>query len=439
LDLGENLEARYGATLRAELARPGTRALPEDFPTPRLPPVLRETIAAAAALADVSALADFYCERMPRMLVDQLLRADDAARDLLWMPIDGERTPRLRAGLSGTWAGLAVEGLRTPGQRDPLVSRPSVATLASGTLLGSGLPMVGAYPAEREALARELEAGADAHERLDLRLSGNLVHEVCHGPRRECAEAPGPWILLEAAALHLGATAFARHVHPEVAGESIPGVAPFVLLGGALARLFGRHALWSLTGGTGIESAFGVRGGRALAVAGWQEWLRRTEPPFARDASRAVDWIKLADAARGESPLSPLIERAARLDPLVGAGDFPDLLDAAGELAWPDLPWRNEDVAPADLELARNAIRARFQVDVLAGPFQTHPHTPSRLHLDPIACLLTRDRAPGGVGPGEPPRWIVPPPLCRRLARSGAARLSARSGREMLACILEVA
>ncbi len=59
--------------LRAELARPGTRALPDGFPRPRLPPALRETIAAAADLADPSALADFYCERMPRMLVDQLV------------------------------------------------------------------------------------------------------------------------------------------------------------------------------------------------------------------------------------------------------------------------------------------------------------------------------------------------------------------------------
>ena len=439
MDLGGNLEARYDATLRAELARPGTRPLPEGFPSPRLPPPLRETIAAASVLADASAVADFYCERMPRMLVDQLLRGDDAARDLLWRPIDGERTPRLRAGLSGMCAGLAAEGLRAPGQRDPLVSQPSAATLASGTLLGSGLPMVGAYPAEREALARELEAGGEAHERLDLRLSGNLVHEVCHGPKRECAEAPGPWILLEAAALHLGATAFPRHVHPEVAGESIPGVAPFVLMGAALARLFSRRALWSLTGGIGIESVFTVRIGRALAVAGWQEWLRRPEPPFARDAARAVDWIKLADAARGDSPLSALIDRAACLDPLAGARDLPDLLDAAAGLTWAELPWWSEEVAPADLDLARSAIRAMFQVDVLAGTFQTHPHTPSRLYLDAGACLLTRDRAPGGVGPGEPPRWVVPPPLCRRLARSGAGRLSARSGREMLACVLEVA
>jgi len=439
LALGGNLEKRYEATLRAELARPGTRALPEDFPTPRLPPILRETIAAAAGLADVSPLADFYCERMPRMLVDQLLRGDDAGRALLWMPIDGERTPRLRAGLGGVWDALATEGLKPWTPRDPLATRPSAAALASRTLLGSGLPMVGAYPAERAALSRDVEAAGEAHAHLDLRLSGNLVHEVCHGPERECAEPPAPWILLEAAALHLGATAFPRHVHPEVAGESIPGVAPFVLLGSAMARLFGRPALWSLAGGARLESAFGVRAGRALAVAGWQEWLRQAEPPFARDAARAADWIKLADAARASSPLAPLIDRAARLDPLDGARDLPHLLDAANGTAWADLPWWNEEVAPADLDLAQSGIRAMFHVDVLAGTFQTHPHTPSRLRLDAEACLLTRDRAAAGVGPGEPPCCVAPPPLCRRLAMSGAARLTARTGREMLSFLLEVA
>ncbi len=425
--------------LRAELARPGTRALPDGFPRPRLPPALRETIAAAADLADPSALADFYCERMPRMLVDQLFRGHDAGGALLWMPIDGERAPRLRAGMRGMAQALAAEGLRAGTSRDPLDCRPCAARLASETMLGSGLPMVGAYPAERDALALELDAGADAHERLDLRLSGNLAHEICHGPRRECAKPPGPWLLLEAAALHLGATAFSRHVHPEVAGESIPGVAPFVLLGGALARIFGRRALWSLSAGAAIESAFGARAGRALAVAGWQEWLRRPEPPFARDASRAVSWIKLADAARGGSPIAALIDRAACLDPLAAARDLPDLLDAAAEVPWTELPWWAEGVAPGDVELARSGVRAMFQVDVIAATFQTHPHRPSRLYLDADACLLTRDRASHGVGPGEPPRWVVPPPLCRRLAASGAARLSARSGRELLARVLEEA
>jgi len=329
---------------------------------------------------------------------------------------------------------LQSEGLPAWTLREPLAGHPCAAGIASRTLLGSGLPMVGAYPAELHALARDREGpDCDPHELLDLRLSGNLVHEVCHGRRRDCSGAPGPWIVLEAAALHLGATAFPRHVHPEVAGESIPGTAPFVLLGAALARLFGRRALWSLCAGEDVESAFGARTGRALAVAGWQEWLRRPEPPFARDAARAADWIKLADGARGASPLAPLLDRAARLDPLGGARELPDLLDAAARTAWPELPWWSEEIAPLDVDLLRSGVRAMFQVDVLARTFQTRPHAPQRLELDAEACLLTRERATEGVGPGEPPCWVAPPPLCRRLGAS--RRRSARSADEMLALL----
>jgi len=52
---------------------------------------------------------------MPRMLVDQLLRGADAAGALLWMPIEAERAPRLRAGLRGIGEALAAEGLRGDG------------------------------------------------------------------------------------------------------------------------------------------------------------------------------------------------------------------------------------------------------------------------------------------------------------------------------------
>lgn len=435
MDLREELEERYEAALRAALARPGTRPLPDGFARPRLPAALRETIAAAGALADASALADFYCERMPRMLVDQLLRGDDASRELLWMPIDGARPARLRAALSGVRELLASAELAPLSSRDPLADSPSAALLASRTLLGSGLPMVGAYPAERAAIAAELEGGADPHAVLDLRLSGNLVHEICHGSRRECAAPPGPWLVLEAAAIHLGATAFPRHAHPEVAGEAIPGAAPFVLVGAALARLYGRRALWSLTQGASIEAAFGTRAGRALAAAGWQEWLRKPEPPFARDASRAVSWIKLADAARGESPLTGLLDRSATLDPAIAARELADLLGAAAQVPWTDLPWWQEEALPGDVELARGAVRAMFQVDVIDGTFRAWPYRPLRLDFDAEGCLVTRDRAPHGVGPGEPPSWVVPPPLCRRFA--GPRRSSFSSGGELLEALLE--
>ena len=64
-------------------------------------------------------------------------------------------------------------------------------------------------------------------------------------------------------------------------------------------------------------------------------------------------------------------------------------------------------------------------------------YTPESLDTD--SCLLTRERAERGVGPGEPPAWIVPLPLCRRLARAGVRRLSvgADDARALLSRLLE--
>lgn len=441
MELRHDLDARYEATLREELATPGTRPLPEGFPRPRLPPALRESIVAAAGLADTAALSAYYCERMPRMLVEQILRGEDPARRLLWMEIDVGRAPRFREALRGMGKALAAEGLSADAlpSCDLLRQPTSPARLASGTSLGSGLPLIGAYPAEREVLARDLSAGVDPHAVFDLRLSGNLIHEICHGPRRGTAGPLAPWMVVEAAAIHLGAIAFPRHVVPEHPGEAVPGVALFVLVGETLARFFSRAALWRVGWGESIERAFGLPAGRALATAGWQDWMRRREPPFARDAAEAIAWAKLADAARGASPLSLEIARAASLEPLRAARELPDLLRAAEAVPWAELPWWREEPAAADAEMARSAVAAMFRIDVLEGAFQTHPHQPARLHLDAEACLLTRDRDPRGVGPGEPARWIVPPPLCRRLIERGFRRCSVEGSAHagLLAHILE--
>ena len=346
----------------------------------------------------------------------------------------------MRTAMRALGRALAAAGTRPEAPPDVLASRPSAAALAARTLLGSGLPLVGAYPAERALLEAELSSGMDPHDCLDLRLSGNLVHEICHGERRrDCARPPPPWLVVEAAAAHLGATAFSRHVHPEVPGEAVPGLAPFVMVGEALARIFGTRALWSLTAGDSMDSAFGERAGRALTVAGWQDWLRRREPPFARDAARGVAWVKLADAARATSSVSTLPQRARDLEPLSRVRDLPDLLDVAAAVPWRELPWWAEEPNSADAAMARRAVRAMFQVDALAPTFQTHPHRPSALHLDTESCLLTRERTERGVGPGEPPTWIVPPPLCRRLARAGVKSLSVGGdeSRALLSRLLE--
>jgi len=431
--LRDELEGRYAATVRAELSVPGTRPPPQGWPEPRLPPALRESMIAAAQLEDDArcpeALAGFYTERMPRLLVEQLFRGESAGARLIWMPIDPSRTPRLVAALRGicvllTEEDLSADDLLGVASAELLfAARLSAAQVASRTLLGSGLPMVGAYPAERALLDSELVQGA-AHDVLDLRLSGNLVHELCHGPRREREGAPPPWFLLESAAIHLGATAFPRHVHPEVPGEAVPGVSMFVLAGDALARLFGKRALWSLVvEDSSVAEAFGPAAAAALETAGWQEWLRRREPPFALDAADAVAWVKLADSTRAQGPLSPLVARAAKLGSLRAPRELPDLPRAADAVPWRELPWWREQPTPADRGMARRAVRAVFQADVLAPTFQTHPLRAARLVLDVEACTVTRERVAQGVGAGEPARWILPPPMCRLLWERGVRRL----------------
>lgn len=383
------LEWRFDETVRAELAAPGTR---EPRFLLRLPPSLRETLVAIGP--DESAAA-WYCERMPRLLVDQMLRGEDPARRLLWRPL--RRAGRLFEALQGLERALAKEQLQfqeVTGAASPeqlLELRPTAAALAAPTLLGSGLPLLGAWSAERELIESELPR-RDADEVLDLRLSGGLMHELCHGLQRELSGPPPPWMVLEAAALYLGSLAFPRHVFPEAPGEALPGVSLFVLLGQCLARLFGRRQLLRVAvEGAPLREVFGERAAVALEAAAWRDWESRREVPFARDALRALEWVSIADETR-----------AAR--------------------------WADEPVTPADHEIAQAAVRALFQVNVMAPTFQTHPCEAQRLLLEVERCVLSRPTRPDGVF-GEPAFWIFPPPMCRRLRERGASAVVVEGAR----------
>ncbi|MGZ3425723.1 MAG: hypothetical protein ACXVCV_03695, partial [Polyangia bacterium] len=239
------LEARFARALAAA----GDAPRDASWPAPALPPSLRESLVAAARLdACPDAVVAHYCERMPALWIDQL-RPDDAPRALLRRPLVLARLPRLRAALDGLFAALRDAGV------DPLAlvgassaealvaARPTAAALYAHTLFGSGLPLVGCYPADRARLAAALTT-RDADDVLDLELSSHLVHELCHGPTRPCDGAPAPWLIAEAAATHLGAAARPAHLFPEDPGEALRGVSLFVLVGEVLARRFGRAALW---------------------------------------------------------------------------------------------------------------------------------------------------------------------------------------------------
>ena len=411
MELRAALNARFDSTLATELAVPGTRAPPFRM---LLPPALRETMLGVARLEEGScpeALQHYYCERMPRMLTEQMLRGEDPARRLLWRPLELARLPRLREALHGLSrelhaAGLDAEAFLGASSAEQLVQqRPNIAALAAPALLGSGLPLVGAWPAERELMNAELSF-RDPDEVLDLRLSGGLLHELCHGPRSELSQPPPPFILVESAALWLGSLAFPRHVFPEVPGEAVPGVSMFVLLGQALACLYGKPAvLQTLCEGPGFPS-------RALETAAWQDWLQRREVPFARDALAAPDWVKLAELDR--AGLLPPIE-----DPLDAARRLPPLLQQAAQARFASLPWWGQEPQLLDLDLARASVPALFCANVLAPTYQTHPCEAPSLRLDVEACLLSRAPVPAGVF-GEPARWLFPAPLCRKLRERGA-------------------
>jgi hypothetical protein len=359
-----------------------------------LVPAVRETLVAAAARgAAPDAVIEYYTRRMPAILVEQLA-ADDPAARLLFRPLG--HTPRLRAALDALGALAREEDLDLPPPGD------TIAATYAPTFFASGMPLLGAFPAERALISAELAGGADPDAVIDLRLSGNLVHEVCHGRARELDRPPPPWMLLEAAALHLGMTARPEHFFPETPGEAVPGVSLFGLAGQGLARLLGRGALWSLIGGASLEDAAGGAA-PALEAAGWEAWLARRAAPFVADALDAETWIKLADAARAGRALT---------------------LEAAARTPWPELPWWAEEPTAADREMAATAVRALFQVNVLAPTFQTHPSEPpgGRLELDVAACRLAAAVRPDGVF-AEPARWIFPPSLARILHARGARRV----------------
>ena len=393
-----DLQRRFSETVRLELLQPGTRPPPFEL---LLPPALRETMVKNGPFEP---LAEYYCERMPRMLVEQMLRGDDPARGLLWRRLDLPRLPRLEAALRGMFAALGEDAPRllgAPSAEELVALRPSVAALAAPSLLGCGLPLVGAWPMELELIGEDLARGLGPDAVLDQRLSSAIVHELCHGLRRELHTPPAPWMVLESAAGFLGWLAYPRHVFPELPGEALPGTSLFLLLGQCLARLFGRRALLLTMGGAPLQGLFPERAAEALDAAAREEFERRREVPFARDALAAPAWAKLADASR--------------------AGLRVTLAEAAA-LNFDELPWWSEEALPEDFALARSAVLSLFQVNVLAKTYQTHPCEARALGLDTRTCLLQRPARPEGVF-GEPPFWIWPPPLCRKLRERGAQQV----------------
>ncbi len=416
MGLRERLEEELERTAEAKL---GSRAREHRL---ALAPAVRETIVAAARLGDVEALVELYARRLPAERLEQLVLARDEPARWLWRELS---LPRLAEGLDGLFRVLGADApaiLGARGAAELLAARPSVAELYEPTLFGRSAPLVGALGPEREAMARE---PGTPGEILDLRVSGNLLHELCHGLPLPLTEPPPPWMILEACALHLGARARPAHVFPDVPGEAVRGVSLFVLVGDGLARLLGERAPLRVLAGESLAAIAGAAAG-PLAAAGWQAWLARPEPPFVTDALDAEAWLKLADLARAGR--APSID-----DPVAAAPLLPPLLAGAARTPWDALPWYAEEPTGADLAMVVTGVTALFQTNVMAPTFQTVPSDPPRgtIFVDVERCLLHARPRPDGVF-GEPAWWIFPPPLARRLRARGVRHVRVEGARRHL-------
>ena len=478
-------EERYARQLAAALAQAATRA-PPGWMRPRLPRAIADSMRVARRLLGEQPvqLDAHYLERAPRELVEQQLRGDDA-RTLLWRPLDAARLPGFSAALDGACALLRAHGfsprrlLGAESADQLLAARPCALEVAQGTLLACGLPLLGAGAAEREAIARALALpGADPDAILDRHLGQHLLHELLHGRdaatldvQRDAWDAieymlhtneyrwdakdiawhanhlgGPPWLVREAAALWLQARAFPRHVFPEVAGEAVPGVSLFVLAGECLSAALGADALLAALVSPDEEwpARATPRAAALLAIAEWQEWLQRKSAPFAQDALRALDWARLASAARALSlpgprsaalePLAALAERARELGPQRAVRELPSLLDAAAAIGWASLPWWQGAIGSEEPRRARTALRALFQDNALAPIFVTRPAelADGKLTLDTASCVVRAARRAQGVF-AEPAHWLFPPPLCRALWERGLRKLELR-GAERREC-----
>lgn len=403
--LRAELERRFGATVAAA----GEVARDPSWPRLALPPALRESLVEADARGALpEAVVDHYTRLMPSLLIEQL-RADDPARALLQRPLVLARLPRLAGALAGLYealddAGIEADAMLGAASAEALLAaRPTLAALHAHTLFGSGLPLLGCYPADRAALARDLaDSDGDGDAVLDRRLSSHIVHELCHGLPSSTGV---PWMVLEAAALHLGAAARVQHLFPDEPGEALRGVSLFVLLGDVMARRFGAANLWRVVAGVRPAALFGARVARALDAAGWEDWCARQEAPFARDALGVVAWAKLVDAVHLESSGALTLAEAARIP-------------------WRELPWWQEEVSDDDRAMVSRAVTALCQVNAMAPEFQTLPSDPpaGRLQLDVGEARLSAEARREGVF-GEPAFWLMPPPMARQLDERGARRV----------------
>ncbi len=187
---------------------------------------IRASIVEAARIDDgqiSEPLCAYYCDRMAR---ERMVQLDE--RPLFRQPLHPEKMPWLRAALDGLFAQTSIDAGALVGASSAAAlwaERPTVADLYAPTLFAGGMPLVGAGSVEYGRLVEAANA-VGAERAIDRTLGAALLHELCHGRARPALAPLTPWLVLEAAALHLGCAAAPTGVFPDEAGQALPGVAP---------------------------------------------------------------------------------------------------------------------------------------------------------------------------------------------------------------------
>ncbi len=408
----EALRARFDAALAA--ARSGSGDLPSQFAA-RLSPQVAAALAAHPGPSP--SLIEHYVARMPQAIVAQWEALPPLLERWLLGPLPSPRFEQALSRMATLLAEVELSFAAHVGAPDAatLLDRlPSIAAIYFHSFFGGSLPMLGLGAAERRRYERALDGGADAAQLFERHLLGNLIHELCHGGRRAAPSAPH-FLFTEAAAIHLGAEIEPRHVFADEPGEAVPAAGGYYLLALGLERLLGRRALWALADGTPLEDVWPPALAAVVRDAERAASRQRPEEPFAGDASRRLDWLKLVDVAR------------------VDAGRAPRTLDEAAALPLDALPWSHASIAESDWRLVASSLDALFSKTTYDAQIATVPDElpDGEIRLDVARCVLQAAPRSDGVF-GEPATGILPPSIAHSLAVRGLRQLRLRDATRAL-------
>lgn len=343
----------------------------------------------------------YYIHRAPTSTELAFTSAPERLKQALTTPLQDLALPLLAN---------AVDTLRQLNEAThwPPPLNGTVKDLYAQCFYGSTLPMSGLSTGEGDALEAYL-AESSVERVIDQHLSGFLLHELCHGPRRTVSPALASWTLLECIASYLGYLSEPRHVFPtDPDVTAVPSLRGYALVGEYLASEFGLGALLALNQTGQIPSSPGLaQVVAAMTAAEWETWTPDFTLPFAPDIRDPHRWMKLIAAAQA---------------PNEAHAPSPPTLAELTELPWCELPsWRQ------GLGRELNLEQLHFHLEALCLHVEVAQQRPivvssappdGELLLLPSDCRITAKPRHNGVF-GEPASSLLAPAISARLSRRG--------------------